>query len=217
MTKYGFIYQITSPSQKSYIGQTVEYSGKGYKKGIEGRWKEHLRSAKSKRPSCPYLAHAIKKYGSENFKITKLMKTTLDRLDLFEELYIKVHKTLAPHGYNLQTGGTFTTHSEITRKKRSDTMKKLLENPEKRKIWSRAKLGIRRKEKRKCKKKWNQKLPKYIFYREYKGGKYGRYVVEHPNGTKSFGRKTNGLDENLRLAKEYLSSIDGNEITAHVT
>ena len=210
MAKHGFIYKITSPSQKSYIGQTVEYSGKGYKKGIEGRWKEHVSSARSKRPSCPYLARAINKYGSENFTITKLMKTTLDRLDLFEELYIKVHNTLAPNGYNLQTGGTFTKHSEASRKKLSDSLKKMLENPEKRKIWSLAKLGIRQREKRKCKKKWNQKLPKYIYYRESHGGKYQRYVVEHPNGTKSFGRKTNCLEKNLVLAKKYLASIDKN-------
>lgn len=208
MTKYGFIYKITSPSQKSYIGKTTEYSKKGYIRGIESRWKEHVCSARSKKPSCPYLARAIQKYGSENFKITQLMKTTLEQLDLFEELYIKVHNTLAPHGYNLQTGGTFTKQSEITRKKLSDAMKKLLENPEKRKIWSQAKLGIRQKEKRKCKKKWNQNLPKYIYYRESHGGKYQRYVVEHPNGTKSFGKKENSLEKNLVLAKEYLASID---------
>lgn len=41
-------------------------------------------------------------------------------------------------------------------------------------------------------------------------GKYQRYVVEHPNGTKSFGRKTNCLEKNLVLAKKYLASIDKN-------
>ena len=207
MPKYGFIYRIISPDGKSYIGQVVEYLKCGRKKGVKGRWKQHINSAKRKK-GCPYLKNAINKYGPENLKISILMKTTLDKLDLFEELYIKVYNTIVPNGYNLQTGGTFTKHSEETCRKRSNSMKKLLEDPIKRKIWSNAKLGVVQKKKRKCKKYINQNLPKYIYYRESHGGKYKGYVVEHPLGNKRFSKSKNGLETNLRLAKEYILKLE---------
>ena len=47
--KYGFIYKITSPSNKSYIGQVVEFEKNGNFKGIKGRWLQHCRSSKSKK------------------------------------------------------------------------------------------------------------------------------------------------------------------------
>jgi hypothetical protein len=203
----GFIYKIISPSGKAYIGQVTEYLRNGEKKGIRGRWLQHCRSAKYKK-GCVYLNNAINKYKPENFKIIQLMKCDLDKIDLYEELFIKTHKTLTPNGYNLQTGGTFTKHSEETCKKRSESLKKLLKDPEKRKIWSKAKLGKVQKEKRKCKKAHNQDLPKYIYYRESHGGKYKGYVVEHPKGTKRFGRKIFSLEENLEKAKEYLHLLN---------
>lgn len=61
--------------------------------------------------------------------------------------------------------------------------------------------------KKKCKKAHNQNLPKYIYYRESHGGKYKGYVVEHPNGTKRFGKRIYTLEENLNKAKVYLKSI----------
>ena len=202
----GFIYKIISPNGKAYIGQVTEYLKNGEKKGIRGRWLQHCRSVNYKK-GCVYLNNAIKKYRPENFKIIQLMKCNLDLIDLYEELFIKTHNTLAPHGYNLQTGGTFTKHSEATCKKRSESLKKLLQDPEKRKIWSQAKLGKVQKNKRKCKKKHNQNLPKYIYYRESHGGKYKGYVVEHPNGTKRFGKKIFTLEENLHKAKVYLATL----------
>ena len=63
------------------------------------------------------------------------------------------------------------------------------------------------KDKKKCKKKHNQNLPKYIYYRESHGGKYKGYVVEHPNGTKRFGKKIFTLEENLHKAKVYLATL----------
>ena len=132
----GFIYKITSPEEKSYIGQVVEYISNGEKKGINGRWKQHVNNSKKK---DTYLSRAIIKYGYDNFKIEQLMKCKKTDLNLFEELFIKTHNTLAPNGYNLQTGGTNTIHSKETCQKRSNSLKKMLENPEKREIWSKAK------------------------------------------------------------------------------
>lgn len=204
--KYGFIYKITSPSNKSYIGQVIEFEKNGNLKGIRGRWLQHCRSAKTKK-GCIYLNNAINKYKPKNFKIIKLMKCNLQYIDLFEQLFIKTHNTLVPNGYNLQTGGTFTTHSKETCKKRSDSLKKLLTDPIKRKIWSKAKLGKINKNKRKCKKKCNQTLLKYIYYRESHEGKYKGYVVEHPKGTKRFGKSMFTLEQNLEKAEQYLNSI----------
>jgi len=207
MEKYGFIYKIISPTGKAYIGQVTEYLKNGERKGVEGRWKQHINSSRTQR-GCVCLNRAIIKYKPENFQILILMKTKLDKLDLFEELYIKLHNTLVPNGYNLQTGGTYTKHSKETCKKRSNSMKKLLENPIKRKIWSNAKLGVAQKKKRKCKKNINQDLPKYIYFRESNDGKYKGYVVEHPFGNKRFSKRKNGLETNLKLAKEYIAKLE---------
>ena len=67
----GFIYKITSPENKSYIGQVVEYISNGEKKGINGRWKQHVNNSKKK---DTYFSRAIIKYGYTNFKIEQLMK-----------------------------------------------------------------------------------------------------------------------------------------------
>jgi len=211
MDRYGFIYKITSPNNKSYIGQVIEFEKNGSKKGIRGRWLQHQRSAKLDK-GCIYLNRSIMKYKAENHKIIKLMKCNLEIIDLFEQLFIKTHNTLAPNGMNLQTGGTFTKHSEETCKKRSESLKQLLENPEKRKIWSQAKLGKIQKVKRKCKCRYNQNLPKYIYYRESHGGKYKGYVVEHPNGNKRFGKQKYTLEENLNMAKKFIQNIESSAI-----
>ena len=205
----GFIYKITSPENKSYIGQVVEYISNGEKKGINGRWKQHVNNSKKK---DTYFSRAIIKYGYTNFKIEQLMKCKKKDLDLFEELFIKTHNTLVPNGYNLQTGGTNTIHSRITCQKRSNSLKKMLENPEKREIWSKAKKGKIQKNKRKCKNEINQQLPKYIYYKEWSNHKYTGYVVEHPNiknksKTKVFSKSTLTLEEKLTEAKIFLQNL----------
>ena len=104
----GFIYKIISPNNKAYIGQVREYLTNGTIKGISGRWKSHINSSKSK-GGCRYLNNAIRKYGHENFKIFMLIKCGIEELDFYEKKFIKEHNTLAPNGYNLQTGGTNST------------------------------------------------------------------------------------------------------------
>lgn len=210
--KYGFIYKVISPSGKEYIGQVTEFFKGGRKNGIRTRWLKHCGSARRyDKKGCLVLNSAIRLYGSQNFTVVRLMKCKLDVIDMFEQLYIKTHKTLVPHGYNIQDGGTHTKHSEETCRKRSASLKALLKDPKKRKVWSLAKLGKSQgPTKRKCKRTFNQNLPKYIHYRESHGGKYKGYVVEHPNGNKRFGKQKFSLEENLRKAKEYLKQISNN-------
>lgn len=79
---------------KQYVGQTS--------RTLEQRWREHCSSGSK----CTYLHNAIMKYGKGNFKIEQL-DIALDQaeLDYKEQHYIAFYNTLAPNGYNLDTGG----------------------------------------------------------------------------------------------------------------
>jgi hypothetical protein len=202
----GFIYKLTSPSGNSYIGQVKEFSKDGRKRGIRCRWREHCRAAKYGKHKT-YLINAINKYNPENFFVEELIQCNVNELDTYEKHFILSYNTLVPNGYNLQTGGTYTKHSDVTCAKRSASLKKLLEDPQKRLIWSKAKKGVINPVKRKCKKKHNEGLPKYIYYRQSHGGKYKGYVVEHPNGSKRFGKQKCTLEENLNLAKLFVQTL----------
>lgn len=91
---HGFIYKYTSPSGKSYIGQTKQslweraggVTGKGYNK-------------------CRVFYSAIKKYGFENFTVEILEETVENLLNEKEIEWIVFCNTTTPNGYNLSTGG----------------------------------------------------------------------------------------------------------------
>lgn len=98
------IYKFTSPSGKSYVGQTNDYAR---------RMQQH-KSTKA----CRGLSNAIAKYGWESFKVEILKDgLTLEEANHWEVFYIKQEKTISPFGYNLNTGGANATPSEETRKK----------------------------------------------------------------------------------------------------
>ena len=93
----GIIYKYTSPSGKSYIGQTVR---------PEERMEEHKRVIED-----GAFHRAIKKYGFENFKYEVLVTVDLDdeqelkqKLDFFEKFYIKKYHSYED-GYNMTLGG----------------------------------------------------------------------------------------------------------------
>lgn len=92
------IYKITSPSNKSYIGQTVR---------LKQRLScyEHLRC---KNQSAIY--NAILKYGWENMKVEILWEKEskerlVEELNELEIKYIAEFNTKVPNGYNLTAGG----------------------------------------------------------------------------------------------------------------
>lgn len=210
MKKYGYIYKLTAPNGKSYIGQVCEYLTNGDIKGVENRWRQHCNSAHGKNPDkgCVYLNRAIRKYGKDNFTIETICRYPLDRLDFLEELLIESYNTLAPNGYNLQTGGTHTKHSKITCKKRSESLKKLLQDSTKRAIWSKAKKGKQQKKRRKRSNSRDSHLPKYLLH--YKSGKYEGYEIScHPKcKSKKFTKSKIPMEERLTQAKAFLQQLN---------
>ena len=88
----GIIYMFTSPSNKSYIGQTIQ--------SLEARRSQHVHSK-----GCRLLHHAIVKYGINNFKCEVLTECPDDELNENEAFFIRKYNTLTPNGYNLTTGG----------------------------------------------------------------------------------------------------------------
>ena len=90
----GIIYKYTSPSGKSYIGQTINTMAQraGGKEGQNYK-------------GCVAFYDAIKKYGFENFTKEILEECDNEILDEREQYWIKHYKTQVPYGYNLTAGG----------------------------------------------------------------------------------------------------------------
>ena len=106
MKNFYCVYKHASPSGKSYIGQTKNYSERCRKHRTRG--------------ACVAFSSAIKKYGWDNFSHEILESNlTLDEANFWEEFYINEHKTLYPNGYNLVTGGGNSRPSDEVRKKLS--------------------------------------------------------------------------------------------------
>lgn len=105
---YGFIYKYTSPSQKSYIGQTL--------KSLKERAKTSTGVGYSK---SPLFYRAISKYGFENFSYEILGEYPVEKLDEMEIYFIKYYNTMAPNGYNATEGGknAWKERSEVRRHK----------------------------------------------------------------------------------------------------
>jgi group I intron endonuclease len=120
----GFIYKLTSPSGRSYIGQTV--------RSIEERFKQHKNRAKlDDNHGCVYLNAAIRKHGFDNFKHEILIEINNEFLDEYEVKFIDTYNTMEPNGYNLTKGGRTTQYSEASKQKMSETQKNLYLTDEK--------------------------------------------------------------------------------------
>lgn len=104
---YGFIYKYTSPSGKSYIGQTI-YSLKERAKTTNGTGYSN----------CTIFFRAIQKYGFENFKWEVLGEFLIEDLDEKERYFIEKENTLQPNGYNIKSGGAAAFEKGKLRKER---------------------------------------------------------------------------------------------------
>lgn len=127
----------TSPSGKSYIGQT----------------RQSLKRRKADSKGCGYKGsyyfhNAISKYGFDTFTSKILHKVENDDVNkLVEELNrleiasIKEHKTIQPLGYNISVGGRGNAISEETRSKIRQKLIGVKHTPERRLNQSLAKIG----------------------------------------------------------------------------
>jgi group I intron endonuclease len=131
----GYLYMLTSPIGKSYIGQTV--------RPIEERLEEH-RSGKS--IGCRAIYNAIQKYGWENFD-KDWYECPNEELNKHEELMVEVLGTLSPGGYNLREGGgSCGKLSEETKQKISEVQRGNIRTEETKQKISETLTGITRTE-----------------------------------------------------------------------
>lgn len=95
---YGYIYIYTSPSGKSYVGQTT--------KSLKERAKNNGSGYKNSKA----FYRAIEKYGFEKMKYRILGEFPIRELNEQEIFFIKQLNTLVPNGYNIYKGGTSNYH-----------------------------------------------------------------------------------------------------------
>lgn len=114
MKQCGKIYCFTSPSGKSYIGQT-------WMKSVVGKTSHTSRYKSAGEGACGIFAAAIKKYGFENFRLTVVEDNIMTQvaLDEAEEFFIAYLQTMQPNGYNLTGGGRGGLKSVETRRRLS--------------------------------------------------------------------------------------------------
>lgn len=111
------IYMHTSPSGKSYIGQTCNLTRRNYSHQSDS--------------ACRLFGKAVKKYGWDNFTHQVLIDNlTLEEANSKEAELIALHKTMTPNGYNLKAGGLSSLHSEETKALMSESAKKVVRSPD---------------------------------------------------------------------------------------
>ena len=109
----GIIYKISSPSGKVYVGQTV--------RSFEKRVQEHKRDSSG----CTALKSAIDKYKDQmKYEIIE-ENVPQEQLDEREIYWIKELNSLAPNGYNLNTGGRFFQITQGVKDRLRDTQRRL--------------------------------------------------------------------------------------------
>ena len=107
--KLGFLYRLTFPNGKSYIGIT--------KRTVKQRFVEHVNFAKSGK-SGSAVHYAINKFGSDEVIVETLASAEWASLKLLEVEAIAEQNTRPPFGYNLTKGGDGVAgFDEVTRAK----------------------------------------------------------------------------------------------------
>ena len=203
MENKGIIYKLTSPSpsNKMYIGQTVESAKKRWNghKNAAARFEKYIEENGEEpvKAGCRLLNKAIIKYGFDKFQKEVIGEFPEDDLDEKEQYYIQFYDTLAPKGYNLITGGNSNKQlSEETKIKISDSLR---ERPD---------TSVYRKSEE------TKNLPKYLHLYKENGIVKGYQINDHPDcEKKTFADKNKTKEENLQDAKNYLNGLDDGTIT----
>lgn len=199
----GFIYMITSPSGKSYIGQTL--------RKVDVRWTQHVYTSNHKLNCCPLLGNAIRKYGKTDMNVTTLLEVDNHLLDHYENVFITAYRTMHPYGYNLEKGGKRC--SEYTRNKISKNRKGIKHTEETKQKISQSQIGTKRNgefvdfiKQRNHASKSDTSLPMYVCAVIRKGEQLGYQVCRHPvKGNKAFLSQKYTLEEKLQMAIDFVS------------
>lgn len=105
MSNNYIIYKHTSPSGKSYIGQTTNYKKRCW---------EHRGSSNK----CIAFRNAIQKYGWDAFTHDILYSNlSIEDANILEEELIIKYNSIIPNGYNIKYGGVNHSHSDETKQK----------------------------------------------------------------------------------------------------
>jgi len=97
MTKQAYLYKLTSPSGKCYIGISVD---------VKKRWGEHKSAAACGLAGALY--NAIRKYGWDSFVCEVICESSFEDIKNKEIETIKQLNTFIPNGYNMTRGGDGT-------------------------------------------------------------------------------------------------------------
>ncbi len=125
------IYKITSPTNKVYIGQSID---------IEKRFNKYkkLGCKKQTKLYCSFLSH-----GTDKHKFEILCECVRGELNNLEIYYINLYQTFnSEKGMNLRAGGSHGTHSEETRIKIGNAHRGKLVSNKARENMSKAQLNI---------------------------------------------------------------------------
>ena len=101
------IYKITNiENELCYIGQTYSEIKNGEEIGHIKRWKDHVRDSEKDKPSCPRFHNAILMCGKDNFVLDVLLYSSEDEIDDCEKLLISLYgSNKKEYGYNIADGG----------------------------------------------------------------------------------------------------------------
>jgi len=213
----GYIYCITSPSGKKYIGQTI----RDYQK----RFQEHCKLP----GSCILLENSIKKYGKDSMIFEVLEEIDNENLNEREQFYIQHYNSMEPTGYNIRSGGVKSIHSENSKKRmseaklgkknhnfgkpRNDTTKQAIsmaKSGENHHFYGKELTQEHKLKLSESHKKYDKTLPMYVVYIKERPKYYqasGYAVVNHPILKKRyFTSKKITDEEKLKNALEYLNT-----------
>lgn len=183
-TKRGYIYRISSPSGRSYIGQTIQ--------DPKDRWKQHGYSAVNNDQQCRALENAINKYGANKLTYEVIMSINENMLDYYECVFIHAYDALAPNGYNLRDGGNGVCTDDMRKRMVIGNGKKIQN-----KLW---KYDQHPKVKYVC---WYHEINKQGNEQE------GYRVLDHPNGRdRTFSHSKLTIDERYQAAVAYKTMLD---------
>ncbi len=126
------IYKITSPTNKIYIGQSVNILSRTKKYSILDCQSQSI------------LYRSIKKYGWRNHKLEIIKRCSKEELDAYEKYYIGLYKSFdSEFGMNLQSGGKKSKFSEQTKKKMCLSNKGRIHTANARKNMSLSRVGMK--------------------------------------------------------------------------